>query len=44
MSQKIILYYKFTPVTDPEMVRKWQTVFVRQQGAQWPNYCGGSRH
>jgi UPF0176 protein len=22
--QKIILYYKFTPITDPEAVRLWQ--------------------
>ena len=30
--QKIILYYKFTPVTNPEAVKKWQTVLCAQSG------------
>lgn len=30
--QKIILYYKFTPVTNPEEVRKWQTLIAAQRG------------
>ena len=32
MDQKIILYYKFTPVKDPEAVRKWQTVICAEHG------------
>lgn len=32
MAQKIILYYKFTPVSDPEAVRKWQTVICAERG------------
>ncbi|HIA91942.1 TPA: rhodanese domain-containing protein [Candidatus Saccharibacteria bacterium] len=30
--QKVILYYKFTEVTDPEAIRKWQTVVCAQRG------------
>ena len=30
--QKIILYYKFTPVKDAEAVRRWQTALCAQLG------------
>lgn len=30
--QKIILYYKFTPVKNPEALRKWQTVLCAEAG------------
>ena len=32
MAQQIILYYKFTPVEDPESVRKWQTIICAERG------------
>jgi len=32
MAQKIILFYKFTPVDDPDTVRKWQTVMCAERG------------
>ena len=32
MAEKIILYYKFTPVSDPEATRKWQTVMAAERG------------
>ena len=30
--QKIILYYKFVPVDDPDGVRKWQTLLGAERG------------
>ncbi len=32
MSQKILLFYKFSPVKDPDEVRKWQTVVTAERG------------
>lgn len=32
MAQKIILYYKFTEVADPDAVRRWQTVIAAERG------------
>jgi len=32
MAQRIILYYKFTPVKSPEDVRKWQTIVCAERG------------
>ncbi len=32
MAQKIILYYKFTPVIDPDAVRRWQTILAAERG------------
>jgi UPF0176 protein len=30
--QKIILFYKFTPVKDTDAVRKWQTLMAAERG------------
>lgn len=32
MHDKIILYYKFTPVSNPDEVRKWQTILCAELG------------
>lgn len=32
MSQKILLFYKFSPVKDPAEVRKWQTIVAAERG------------